>query len=103
MKDLGERPPCPTCKSTRIKSAGISWRCKDCGKEWIKKPHPQKLIQRPDHPCPECGSTHIQSQGVKWVCCECAKTFQKILRKTNFAPSYENLPLKIEEEKIIES
>jgi DNA-directed RNA polymerase subunit RPC12/RpoP len=80
---------------------GISWRCKECGREWVKTPHPHHSIVRPDHPCPDCGSMCIISKGSSWKCSKCGRQFSKNLRKVEPFINYVGIPLRVRKVKEI--
>ena len=80
------RPNCPRCSGNRIVSSGKCWRCKDCGRNFIKnpkepKPKPQKkryITQNPTKvQCCVCGEEHIidnpNSEVGLFYCRECLK------------------------------
>lgn len=36
------RPPCPECKGTHVMSQGSNWKCRDCGRSFVKNPRRRK-------------------------------------------------------------
>jgi len=45
------KPECPECKSTKLVSWGFRWKCKDCGRQFMKKyrkKKPQPILTKKD-------------------------------------------------------
>lgn len=63
-----KRPKCPKCNGNRIISKGKSWKCKDCGRRFLKnrKPKQRKIPQK---------KPYVKKNPRKVHCCVCAKEF----------------------------
>jgi len=80
MKNLGRRPRCPNCSALDPNSVGLNWRCKVCGRSWLKNPQnkikhicknrPTKCIY-----CQEVGT--VVGNGLCWKCTECGRSWAK--------------------------
>lgn len=98
------RPKCPRCNGNRIISSGRCWKCKDCGRQWLKnlvnpKPKTQKkayVMQNPTKVfCCVCSSeTTIDnpySEVGRFYCRECLKKHggeevRLKMRDSNYSP-----------------
>ena len=62
-----ERPPCPRCNGNRIISSGKNWKCKDCGRQFLKNP----VIPKPK---PE-KKPYVMKNPTKVQCCVCGEEY----------------------------
>ena len=72
-----QRPACPECGGNPV-SHGHSWRCKDCGRQWLKETKEREAPDYTKRPnCVRCGSHRVNSSGIQWVCKDCGKYWSK--------------------------
>lgn len=76
------RPRCPACNARNPVSYGDTWRCRACGKRWVKQSRPMNYVSRrripgPRPMCIECGSEHVISFGTTWGCVTCGRRWVK--------------------------
>ena len=83
-----EIPFCPVCgNNEKVNSNGAkSWRCRACGRAWVKDPLSKEEIskilrkdygERPN--CPRCSSKKIWLTGhtpKRWRCDDCGKSWK---------------------------
>jgi tRNA(Ile2) C34 agmatinyltransferase TiaS len=77
-----ERPPCPECGEPSPISAGDGWKCRKCGRVWVKQPRRIcSMVERPN--CPDCGEREPWSAGRHWQCGKCGRWWVKKTRRKN--------------------
>ncbi|OGM09501.1 hypothetical protein A2Z67_00170 [Candidatus Woesebacteria bacterium RBG_13_36_22] len=82
------RPNCPVCGDANPFSNGPTWRCRICGKAWVKVSSPRVKIPSP--PCIYCSSTNTASHGkIRWICIDCGRFWRKVV--TEKTPINSNL------------
>lgn len=87
---ITNRPPCPSCKSLNIRSKGERWRCKNCGREFlknIKRKYREKIDWNNRPKCPYCEGK-VYSSGDNWRCKDCNRSSTKIFKITNMENSH---------------
>lgn len=82
-KKKDRRPQCPECETPNPTSHGRSWRCKACGRVWVKEKgevwvRGKDIGERPV--CPECRTPNPLSHGTSWHCKNCGKRWEKVRR-----------------------
>jgi tRNA(Ile2) C34 agmatinyltransferase TiaS len=81
---MSARPKCPVC-GNNCAANGVSWRCKACGKAFVKYPQQKRNMHRPK--CVECDSQNVISRGSYWNCKDCGRNWTKIKRR-----EFKNVP-----------
>jgi ribosomal protein L37AE/L43A len=71
LDPMANRPPCPRCGSTNLRSHGIKWDCASCGvtfkKILVGRSLPPDMSTRPK--CPKCGTPQPRRNGPnRWLC-----------------------------------
>lgn len=76
---IPDRPPCPECGSKNIHANGLSWVCRDCGRNYLKVIRgTKKYADGKDIKCPRCGGDDVILNGCgRLKCKDCRKTWNK--------------------------
>jgi len=78
--DVTNRPEkCIYCKrKNTVVGNGLQWKCRKCGRGWVKYPVVKKIEKGP--PCPRCGGKS-KSRGQSWSCAVCGKRWMKFYQQ----------------------